>query len=147
MFNVHLLDVAGGQVNQDALDATGHLGRIISGIAVDLALCGSVLCPCLYRRGSGTAAAVRKCLLPSLPFVALLYLGEKALTDYLVVRSSGLERRKTALLSVTLHQLKRDNLDIRGIQLAPGMLSTAEGKTFGALFSPFVPLHAYRAHR
>lgn len=125
MFNVHLLDVAGGQASQETLDTTEHLGRIIFGIAVDLALCGSVLCPCLYRRGSGTAAAVRICLLLSLPVVALVYLGEKALTDYLVARSSGLETRKTALLSVASHQLRRDNLDIRGIQLDPDMLPTA----------------------
>lgn len=51
--------------------------------------------------------------------------GEKALADYLVVRSSGLETRETALLSVASHQLRRDNLDIRGIQLDPDMLSTA----------------------
>lgn len=138
MFSAHLLDVAGGQASQETLDATEHLGRIISGIAVALALCGSVLCPYLYRRGSGTAAAVRICLLLSLPVVALVYLREKALTDYLVARSSGLERRNAALLSVASHQLRRDKLDIRGIQLGPDMLATAEGKAFGALFSPFV---------
>lgn len=138
MFSAHLLDVAGGRVSQETLDATEHLGRIISGIAVALALCGSVLCPYLYRRGLSTAVAVRRCLLLSLPVIVTVYWGEKALTDYLVAQSDGLERRNAALLSVASHQLRRDKLEIRGIQLGPDILATAEGKAFVALFSPFV---------
>lgn len=59
MFSPRLPDVAGGRVSQETLEAADHPGRIISGIAVAHALCGSVLCPRLYRRGFSTAAAVR----------------------------------------------------------------------------------------
>lgn len=114
MFRAHPRDRAGRQAGQARPDAAEHPGRIISGIAVALALCGSVLCPCLYRRGSSTASAVRRYLLLALPAAALAYLGAKALTGYPAARCSGLERRNAALPSVATHRLWREHSDMRG---------------------------------
>lgn len=137
-FNAHLLDVAGGVSDIHDIEKVEHVGRLISGVAAALALCGSVVCPALAKRSASAALYVTVCLVVGAPVVAGVYFGEKALVDALVDRSTAEERRAAALLSMASHQLRRDGISVRGIDLSAEVLATPEGKAFVALFSPIV---------
>lgn len=136
-FSAHLLDIAGGISSREELDRTEHWGRIISGVAVALAVCGSIICP-LCRR--------RKVMQKSLPLSLLVggllifgvYEGERRLVDWLVDSADPVARRNAALLAVASHQLKREGVNIRGLRLDADVLAGAEGKAFVSLFSPFL---------
>lgn len=136
-FSAHLLDIAGGISSHEELDRTEHWGRIISGVAVALAVCGSMICPLCQRR-----KMMQKSLPLSLVAGGLLifgvYEGEKQLVDWLVDKADAVERRNAALLAVASHQLKREGVNIRGLRLDADILDSAEGKAFVSLFSPFL---------
>lgn len=137
-FNAHLLDVAGGVSDIHDIEKVEHVGRLISGVAAALALCGSVVCPALARRSANVTLYIAVCAIVGIPVVASVYFGEKALVDTLVARSTAEERRAAALLSMASHQLRRDGISVRGIDLSAEVLATPEGKAFVALFSPIV---------
>lgn len=137
-FNAHLLDVAGGVSDIHDIEKVEHVGRLISGVAAALALCGSFVCPMLARRGATATLYIGVCAIVGAPVVAGVYFGEKALVDALVARSTAEERRAAALLSMASHQLRRDGISVRGIDLSAEVLATPEGKAFVALLSPIV---------
>lgn len=137
-FNARLLDVAGGQSDSRAIDAVEFWGRIISGLAVALAVCGTVLLPWLHRRKADWKGYVGISVLVALPIVGGVFHAEKWLIDTLVQQSTAHERRVATLLSVASHQLRKGEVSIQGIDLNANVLASPEGKTFVALFSPLV---------
>lgn len=137
-FNARLLDVAGGQSDSHAIEKVEFWGRIISGLAVALAACGTVLLPWLHRRGAGWKELLGISVLVGLPIVAGVFHAEKWLIDTLVQQSTAHERRVAALLSVASHQLRKGEVNVQGMDLTPEVLASPEGKAFVALFSPLV---------
>lgn len=137
-FNAHLLDVAGGISDIHDIEKAEHFGRIISGVAAALAVCGSLVCPALARGGATMGWSLTVCACVGTPIVAGVYYGEKALVDALVARSTAEARQDAALLSVASHQLRRNGIEVRGLDLSDEALRSPEGKAFVALFSPIV---------
>lgn len=137
-FNARLLDVAGGQSDSHAIEEVEFWGRTISGLAVALAFCGTVLLPWLHWRRAGWRKYWGFSVLVALPIVAGVLHAEKWLIDTLVQQSTAHERRVAALLSIASHQLRKGEVHIQGIDLSPEVLASPEGKTFVALFSPLV---------
>ena len=137
-FNAHLLDVAGGVSDIHDIEKAEHFGRIISGVAAALAVCGSLVCPALARGGATLGWYITVCACVGTPVVAGVYYGEKALVDSLVARSTAEARQDAALLSVASHQLRRNGIEVRGLDLSDDALKSPEGKAFVALFSPIV---------
>ncbi len=137
-FNARLLDVVCGQAEATEIDRVEFTGRILSGLAAALAVCGSFILPWLHRRNAGWLDYSGLSLLAGLPLVLLVFYGEKILVDTLVDRSTPQERRVAALIGMASHQLKAGKLDIKGIALDEKTLVSPEGKSFISLFSPLV---------
>lgn len=137
-FNAYLLDVAGGVSDIHDIEKVEHIGRIISGVAAALAVCGSFIFPVLARKGASMGKYLAASAIIGGPIIIGVYQGEKKLVDMLVAKSTVEERRTAAILSVAAHQLRRDGLEIRGIDLGEDVLATPEGKAFVALFATVV---------
>ena len=137
-FNARLLDVAGGQADSHAIEKVEFWGRIISGLAVALALCGTFVLPWLHHRKASWKKYIEMSTLIALPVIACVFHAEKLLIDTLVQHSSPYERRVATLVSLASHQLRRGEVELQGIDISPEILASPAGKTFVALFSPFV---------
>lgn len=137
-FNVQLLDIAGGMASHADIEHVEFYGRIISGLAVALAICGSFVFPAIHRRGGGKVNYAGAAILCSTPLVLLVFHGEKLLIDTLSERSSMQERKVAVRLSLASGQLKQGELLVQGIDLGSEVSRSPEGKTFVALFSPLV---------
>ena len=137
-FNARLLDIAGGKASPEAVEHIEFWGRLISGTALALAVCGSILFPWLHRRGGGPVDYAGLAVLVFVPVVLLVFHGEKLLIDTLSERSSTRERKVAALLSLASSQLRQGELLVQGINLNGAALHSPEGKSFVALFSPLV---------
>lgn len=137
-FNARLLDVAGGQADSHDIKEVEFWGRIISGLAVALALCGTFVLPWLHRRKAGWKEYIGMSTLIALPVIFCVSHAEKLLIDTLVQHSTPHERRVATLASVASHQLRKGEVELQGIDISPETLASPEGKTFVALFSPFV---------
>lgn len=137
-FNAHLLDVAGGVSDIHDIERVEHYGRLISGVAAALAVCGSFIFPSLAKEGASAGKYLAACILLGGPIIAGVYQGEKKLVDILVAKSTAEERQQAALLSAASHQLRRDGIEVKGINIGGATLGTPEGKAFVALFTPIV---------
>lgn len=132
-FNARLLDVAGGLATSDEISSIEHWGRYISGVALAVAIWGSLL-----KRGNRREWPLRRYLivLPvwGIASIAFAYNGEKALIDYLVDYSKGESRQIAAELTLFSHEILEQRLKIEGIDLGPDELAKPAGKSFIALF-------------
>ena len=140
-FNARILDLSGGIATSAELASAEHAGRIISGAAVALAVLGTFLFPALYAKGKDLSAYITGTLLVCTLCIPSVYYGERALVDSLAANSTTQERHTAALLTLASHQIRRDGLDIRGMDISKESISTAGGKSFVALFAPL--LHGY----
>ena len=137
-FNARLLDIVSSNATPVTVEYIEFWGRILSGVAVALAVCGTVLFPFVCRRGGGCIDYAVLALIVSVPLVLLVFHGEKYLINTLSNHSSQQERKIAALLALASGQLRQGDLSIQGIDLDGAALHSPEGKSFIALFSPLV---------
>jgi len=133
-FNSRLLDVAGGLTKPEQVTSIEQCGRIISGIALALGVCGMVVMPRRYKMGWPPGKYLTTLALVSAVCITFMYNFEKQLIDKLTDRSDGQSRRIAAHLQLLSHALLTQNLKLEGIDLSGCTLATPEGKTFIALF-------------
>ena len=138
-FNAELLDVASSSsASTDDIDHVEFYGRIISGFAAALAICGSVIFPWLHRNKYVPSSYAIMSLIVGIPIIALVYFGEKQLIDHLSEQSTAEERRIAMMVQRAAFLFKKGQLDIRGITVDTNGELTPESKSFVALFSPLV---------
>lgn len=129
-FNARLLDVAGGMATAEEIDSIEQFGRLISGVAVALALWGSAAAHL-------PADSFKRLCFLSISGVLLIsgtYHGEKLLIDTLVDRSSPDDRRDAAMLSLLSHGIRNGHAKLDGLDLDAQALRDPEGKAFVAMF-------------
>ena len=138
-FNAELLDVASSPTaTTDDIDHVEFYGRIISGFAAALAICGSIIFPWLHKNKYVPSSYAMTSLLIGLPIIALVYIGEKQLIDHLSEQSTSEECRIAMMVQRASFLFKKGQLDIRGITVDTNGELTPESKSFVALFSPLV---------
>lgn len=140
-FAARLLDVTGGHADPGAIDAIARWGRIVSGIALTLAVWGGLLLPRIVSLGW----SIQKTAI-ALSTTAALCLGgawiaEKALVDHIVSSSDGATRRTAAQLRVLSGAVLDGSAQLAGVDLSPETLARPEGKAFLAIF-PFIAMSA-----
>jgi hypothetical protein len=138
-FAARLLDVTGGFAGADAIASVAQWGRLVSGIALTLAVWGSLLLP--RAAASGWS---RGRMIAGLSVSAALCLGgawaaEKALVDHIVTASDGATRRTAAQLRLLSGALLDGSARLSGVDLSPEALASPEGKAFLAIF-PFIAM-------
>lgn len=136
-FNARLLDVTGGDATHEEVLSIERWGRLISGLAVTLAVWGAFLLPrmdrggwSLPRQAAALAGAAAICMFA-------VFHGEKSIIDTIVDRSTGEERRSATWLAAFSSAVVDGGARIEGLDLGPRELASPEGKSFVALF-PFV---------
>lgn len=94
-FAAYLVDLLGGEPTQHELERAEHAGRLISGIALALAL-WSFQVPRMLRRRKSVPMVVLGCLLSGCLVVPLVYFGERSLVDVIAEDSQPSLRQQAA---------------------------------------------------
>ena len=137
-FNARLLDIVGSLAEADEIDAIEKWGRIISGIALTLAVWGSFLFPAASGGIILRSVLLPVCVVVGLLCVAFAWEGERAIVDNLVETSTG-EMRKTALqLRIVTAAALTGKLPIADLALGGPEARRPEAKAFLAMFPAFV---------
>ncbi len=137
-FNATLLDIAGADVNIESVHAIEFWGRIISGIAVALAFCGTFLFSFLHKRNAALFHYIAYGIIAFAYLISLTYYGQKKLIDSLVENSTAEQRRIATLVTIASEQLKSGKLLIEGFDLSEDTRETPSTKTFIASFASIV---------
>lgn len=137
-FNARLLDVTGGFATSTEIGTIERCGRLISGVAVTLAVWG-VLLRCCHEHGVALGGQVAACMLTAAIFIGACFAGERSLIDRIVDHSGGGARRAALHLRTVSAAMLQGAATIEGIDLSAGELSSPEGKAFLSLF-PFIAL-------
>lgn len=82
-FSASLLDALGGEATRSQLDVAEKTGRIVSGLAVAVALCGFVI-PRSFRRGWSRPAKILVPVALATLVVAATYRGERSVVETIV---------------------------------------------------------------
>lgn len=145
-FAARLLDVTGGNASPDEIVSVARWGRLISGIALTLAIWGSLVLPRAAASGWGSGRTITALTLSFALCVSGAWVAEKALVDHMVAASDGATRRAAAQLRVLSVAILDGSARISGIDLSPEALARPEGKAFLAIF-PFIALSGEGATR
>lgn len=133
-FNARLLDVVGGQATMEEIDAIEIYGRIISGVALGLALLGSVIMPFFHRRLLNRERSYPViCVLTMLLSLGVMYKFQEVLVDYIVDSSTEDERHAAVRLRLLTDAVHDGKVEIENIELDGEALLSPEGKSFMAL--------------
>jgi hypothetical protein len=138
-FAARLLDVTGGVADADAIAAIARWGRLISGIALTLAVWGSLLLPMAARRGWAGRRTAAALVLSAAACLGFAWAAEKALVDHIVASSDGGTRRTAAQLRLLSGAVLDGSARLSGVDLSPEALARPEGKAFLAIF-PFIAM-------
>ena len=133
-FNARLLDVAGGLPSDEAINSMDRVGRIISGIAVTIAVWGLVIFPIGEERFWSFGQQAILCGIAAAVCITTVFIGEKNYIDHQAEAKTGAERRTAEQLALITRGLHIQDVSIEGIDLSPKALATPEGKSFSALF-------------
>lgn len=138
-FNARLLDVVGGTPTKLEVDSIEHWGRYISGIALALAIWGTVIMPQGTKLRWSISTWVLALGLSAFVSIYMVYNLEGDLIDNLTSRSDGATRQRALYLAALRHGILTGDVQVPTMNLTPETLTTPEGKTFAALF----PVLAY----
>jgi hypothetical protein len=140
-FNARLLDVVGGQATPAEISAIEKWGRLISGIALTLAVWGSVILPLAMRSYAARVLLLPMCALAASICIGITWAEERRLIDKIVSLSDG-ELRRTALqLRIISFAALNGNLPIGDIDLGGRESRLPSAKAFLAIFPDFVLLY------
>ena len=132
-FNARLLDVAGSNATNQAIENIEWWGRVISGLALALAVCGMGVMPYADKHDWSFTKQVIACCIATGLCVGALFNGEKSLIDKLADSSDGQTRGIAARLGILNHGILSQDIKLDGIDLDREQLSRPEGKAFSAL--------------
>ena len=136
-FNSALLDIASTNNDKSVIDGIEFWGRIISGCAVALAICGNAVLPSLRKRNESILVYITECVLICVPIILIVYKAEHLLVETLVENSTPQERKTAGLLSLASKLLKtKDAIELKNLEIKKDLFTKPEEKTFVALFSP-----------
>ncbi|POF63585.1 hypothetical protein CFR73_09725 [Novacetimonas maltaceti] len=128
-FNARLLDITGTFATRHDVDAIEFYGRVISGLALTLAVWGMIL-----RHANATYQPSRTVISTLFWAAALLlpatYFGEKMLLDRIVAHSTGEQRRDAMFLQYIKRDIVRGTIDAQQITLDAAVRQSPEGKAF-----------------
>ncbi len=138
-FQSRLLDVAGTMVSIHEVEALEKFGRLISGTAVYLVFLGMVILPQARKRRFLKNIPCRLAIsfISAVVIISSVFFGEKFAVDYLVNKSTGIERRAAAQASMIQNALLKDVIILDGMQISNKALQSPEGKSFVAVL-PFL---------
>jgi ribosomal protein S19E (S16A) len=139
-FNATLLDVTGTLASSETIEKAEFFGRLLSSIAVVLALLGFLVKEAIGRSWAKWNLILIVLML-CIPLGLGVFFGEKALVDHLVYKSTAKVRQNAAILIVLRQGLLESSIRVSGIDLTADKLKTPEGKTFSALL-PFLGFNA-----
>lgn len=139
-FNGRLLDVTGGMASPDEIEVIEQIGRALSGIALALVFWKAIVWRA-ERRGLGLAVFLGLLLVSGLLSMAAMYVVQKGLIDYLVDRSTGMERRTAIRIRLMTNSIIEHDAAIEGIELTPAVMASPEGKSFLSLLPIMTFLH------
>lgn len=132
-FAAFLVDLLGGNPSHDALDRAEQCGRLISGLAVVLAL-WSFIVPALLRAGRSVIGVIAWCLLSAAVLVPAVYIGEKSIVD-MIAENSGPELRQEAARAVAAREVFfQPGAELSGIDFAGAEGADSTWSAFRGLF-------------
>ncbi len=137
-FNAALLNVASDSVSIETIESIEHWGRMISGFALALAICGTFIIPHLYKKNVSIFNYIFFCSSVSCVIIALVYIGQEKLIEHLVQKSTAEERKVAALVSIASGQLKDGILTVQGLDLSDESKKSPSSKTFIATFTSMI---------
>lgn len=132
-FNARLLDVVGGTPTADEVDSIEKFGRIISGLALAIAMWVWVVLPRSVRKGYSIAKTAFWLLISGILCISTAYFTERWLIDSMVDGSSAEERYVAVNVRLLSQALLTNNVEIIGLSLTKEQFTSPEGKTFLAL--------------
>lgn len=138
-FNARVLDVMGGRSAPAEIVAVASWGRLVSGVALTLAVWGTFLLPRAAARGWGWRRTVPALALSGAMCVGGAWVAEKEAVDWAVESSGGAARRTAAQMQVLSAAVQDGSAAIAGVDLSVESLARPEGKAFLAIF-PFVAM-------
>ena len=128
-FNARLLDITGSFATRRDVDAIEFYGRIISGLALTLAVWGMIL-----RQANATYQArpnvVRALFLSTIILMPATYYGEKALLERIVAHSTGEQRRDAMFLQYIKRDIVHGEMDPQKVRLDAETRHSPAGKAF-----------------
>lgn len=136
-FNARLLDVVGGDASMEEIDRIEIYGRVISGIALGLALWGTFIIPFFMKRNFSNAFFSLALVTSMGASIVIMYDVQDRIIEHIVSSSSENERYAAMRLHLLVNATHDNNVIIDNIDLSPENILQPEGKAFMALF-PFM---------
>jgi hypothetical protein len=138
-FNAKLLDVTANSSSPSGIASIASWGRVISGIALTLALWSSALLPLAEARRWKQRTTIAMLAIAGGICMYGAYAVEQAVVRRLVDSSDGASRRAAVQLHALSAAVMSGSAEISGMDLSPARLSQTEGKAFLAIF-PFIAI-------
>lgn len=132
-FNARLLDVVGGRATLDEIHRIEIWGRVISGVALMLAVWGMWLLPMAHRRGMPLGTLIFLMIMTGLTAMGTMYWIQETIIERIVETSTSEERYAAARMRLLTDAVHRERVEIANIDLSPEQLAKPEGKSFLAL--------------
>ncbi|RBM07733.1 hypothetical protein [Novacetimonas cocois] len=128
-FNARLLDITGGIATRHDITAIEHYGRLISGVALTIAIWGPILRLSneTYQRGRWVLLLL---ICSAMALMPAAYYGEKALVEKIVDHSTGEQRRNALLLQYVNRDLISGLIKAEAIRLDDHARHSPPGKAF-----------------
>ncbi len=134
-FNARLLDVASNPADTRGVDGIEYWGRIITGLAVSLALWGAVIPP-MRRRGASFAVVSIVLAAVAIATTAATFHGLRAFYDWKAeTNSTAAQRQAAAWAAIVSNHVYDGAAILDGLRLSRADLDTPAGKAFFALLS------------
>lgn len=138
-FNARLLDITSVKANTDNIHSIEIYGRIISGIALTLAVWGIVALPIMDKKRVPVFGQGIILFIISVPLMIGTYLGEDHLVNNIALHSTGEERKQSVLLNLMKTEIASGKIQVSNMDLSDKVIQSPSGKTFIALL-PFLGL-------
>lgn len=129
-FNAHLLDITGALSSVDDVTSVEHTGRLLSGVAIAIAVWGWGIFPLARRYEVSRFLTVCMLVISAGLCIKGAYSGEDRLVRHFVDISSGQQRREAVVLQQLTAMVHQDRISISGMDLTKNERLTPAGKAF-----------------
>lgn len=138
-FNARLLDITSIQATPEHIHSVEVYGRIISGVALTLAVWGIILLPIMNKKRIPMLGQGIILFIISVPLMIGTYIGEDDLVNNIAIHSTGQERKQAVLLNMMKTEIASGKIQVSNMDLSDKVIQSPSGKTFIALL-PFLGL-------